>query len=200
MNVRLSRDFVIPAATIFQDEFHINIYNISIDFITVSDVASDHNIAYERINHWLYNVFADSVMVINGNPHCKALSTVTRVIELPDEPVDQIVNMMLFAKLNAITENRMRITDIELSSNLGDQVRYLHCEEETTGPFDDNGWWCDPRPNCGDAKGHKGKKVVSMLDRPNDPTWRDLGLGWADEDHVDAERKVMFVFNKDEPK
>jgi hypothetical protein len=63
------------------------------------------------------------------------------VTTLPEEPVDQIIGMMLYYKLNAIMEDRMVITNLDISSKLGDGVWYQHDEEDVAGPFSPEGWW-----------------------------------------------------------
>jgi hypothetical protein len=72
----------------------------------------------------------------------------------------------------------MIVTDITIQSNLGDNVRYLHSDQESLGPCDDPGWWSDSGPIHNNFKPTTGnKKQVVKLNRT--PTWRDLDLEWS---------------------
>jgi hypothetical protein len=68
------------------------------------------------------------------------------VTTLPEEPVDQIIGMMLYYKLNAIMEGRMSVTQIRFEQCAGRQsVWYQHdAEEDSPGPFRVEGWWHEP--------------------------------------------------------
>jgi predicted Fe-Mo cluster-binding NifX family protein len=67
-----------------------------------------------------------------------------KVIALPEEPVDQIIGMMLYSKLSAVMEGCMLIRSIMLSSTAGDNVIYEHDAQESVAPFDQPGWWNEP--------------------------------------------------------
>jgi hypothetical protein len=119
------------------------------------------------------------------------------VTTLPEEPVDQIVGMMLYYKLNAIMEGRMAVTRLDLMSALGDSVWYQHdAEEDSPGPFRVEGWWHESTVQhdtvvVGDA----GDNVVKVV--PN--AWIEYGLTWPEDTPEPTANTVVFAnFTKNE--
>jgi hypothetical protein len=66
------------------------------------------------------------------------------VTTLPADPVDQVVGIMLYCKLNAIMEGRMTVDSLNIASQLGDQVWYLHDAQDNLDMFTVDGWWHSP--------------------------------------------------------
>jgi hypothetical protein len=90
---------------------------------------------------------------------------------------------MLFNKLTAITEGRLLVGEIEVSSMLSDGIVYLHGENENVNDIEPPAWWttCDLVHN--DLP--ETDKVLSMH---HSSVWRDLDLAWPDiEDNSDVE-------------
>jgi hypothetical protein len=119
------------------------------------------------------------------------------VTTLPEEPVDQIVGMMLYYKLNAIMEGRMTVTRLDLMSALGDSVWYQHDEEEDSpGPFRAEGWWHEPTVQHDTvAVGDVGNNVVKVV--PN--AWIEYGLTWPENTPEPTANTVVFAnFSKNE--
>jgi hypothetical protein len=118
---------------------------------------------------------------------------------LPEEPVDQVVGIMLHCKLNAIVENRMIITETEIASELGENIAYLHNDDEQLGPLSDAGWWQDSDASHCDHQLISTDKVVAVN---FNSSWRELNLQWKNESSVvetDSDNKLVFAdFTKDE--
>ena len=125
MNVRLQRDFTVPVGLVYQNSYSINLYQITLDLVTNCTDPREQNIAYQRMKHWIYSVLYSGVLISKDSEMTKSLNaTGLRVIEFPEEPVDQLVGMMLLNKLNAIMQDRIVVTDIAISSSEGDNTRY----------------------------------------------------------------------------
>lgn len=196
MNVRLKKTFVFYCGVLYKDEWYINEYNLSMNMLTVSEDPHEQNIAYERIKYWVNQVLAHGVLTCYNNTHLAAYqNTGQRVLVLPDQPVDQIVGMMLYLKLNAICENKIVITDIDLSSIEGDNVIFSHTAGESLGPFAEDGWWVDSRPCWIDPKAKKRKDNVISLDKV--PEWRELDLDWQSEQEDEESVILVADFKKD---
>jgi hypothetical protein len=197
MNVRLKRNLSWYSAVVYNDQFLINNYTTELTMLTVAENNDEQNIAYERIKVWVYNLMTDAIFISQDHPKLDAYrKTGARVITFPGDPVDQIVGIMLYLKLNSIMENRMVVTDVELWSEAGDNMKYLHSISESLGPLTQDGWWIDPRPVYADAP-RRGKNKVISLDRMAE--WKDYDLAWDDANAV--ETKVVFAdFNKNENK
>lgn len=188
MNVRLKKNFVFYTGLVYDNKFSINEYSITLHMTTVSNDPDQHNIAYERMNYWINEVLHESVLIGADSEKLDAYrSTGQRMIVFPQGPVDQLVGVMLYLKLNAIAEGRMIVTDVELSSAFGDDVVYLHNSAEDIGSVSLEGWWTDPKPHWADVKKKKSSNKVISLDRM--PEWSDLELQW--EEHSDNENNTV---------
>lgn len=197
MSARLKKSFGFYTGLIYQSQFLVNHWTVNLDLVTVSDDGADHNTAYERMKYWVGRILDDSILIGHADP---ALEDVTRlngrVIVLPDEPVDQIVGIMLYLKLNAIMENRIVVAATEIWSTQGDQTSYIHMAGENLGPdLGQDGWWSDPRPIYSMSRPRGTGNVVS-LDRPAE--WKDFGLGWESNDADRSGNVVVAHFPRNE--
>jgi hypothetical protein len=195
-NARIKKTLEWGSALVYGDEFYVNRYTAKVYIVTVSDDSDQQNIAYERMKLWTHRVLDSSVLIAHDDPALKVWqATGARVIVLPEEPVDQIIGIMLYLKLNSIMENRMVVSDIEISSTVGDDTGYLHNHNEGVGQaMGESGWWVDPRPSWYLEKSRNSRGKVVNLDRI--PEWSDYGLEW--EDSIDKKDTVVFAnFNKD---
>jgi len=201
MNIRLNSEFDFNSGIWMDDELRFNRYKLSLYMITGTENNNDQGTALERIRYFLAQA-SRSVFINSDNVDVieQLIDLGVPVITLPGDPYDQFIQIALFKKLNAITEDNLVITDIELSSMFGDYVKYLHCDEEPTGPFEDENWWSKTTPEQFDKKIlHKGKNVVKITRYPD---WKEVDLAWdADQDD---EYVIEFVpdnsvtFDKDE--
>jgi hypothetical protein len=100
-----------------------------------------------------------------------------RVTAFPQEPIDQIVGIVLFEKLNAVLEGRMRVTDLDICSDLGDNIWFQHSDNEKISAIPESGWWTESTPDCNVSENiTKEKKVVKLRKQSS---WNTLDLGWC---------------------
>jgi len=200
MNARLEYDTGFLAAIYWEDRVLFNHYHVKIEMQTVSMDHVCHNVALERVRYIINEMMANSIFVHQDDRSAikKLESAGLKVILLPEIPVDQIVGMMLYCKLSAVVEDQMDVTQIGISSDLGEGVVYLQDQYENVGPFESNGWWADPEPKSQGSTG-PGGKVVKL---EKSLTWKDLDLSWPDEDPNDSDDpdKNVVEFRKDETK
>ena len=200
MNVRLRTILGWNSGLVHGDRFCVNQYQAQIDMITVTADNHEQNIAYERVKHMTHHIFEDAILISRDHDKLTQYQhTGARVIVLPDEPVDQIMGMMLYLKFNAVMENRMVVTDVEISSVQGDNMGYLHSHGEnlSTGLSQD-GWWVDAGPTWYDMPTiHTQDKVVSLNARPE---WTDHGLAWTDATDKQSNSVVFANFGRDADK
>lgn len=202
MNVRIKYTTEFTAGVFWDRRLIMNNYRLILNLTTVSPDGSDHNIALERIKFFIHHQLANSVFVCDRHQsNCQSLSNAgVRITTLPEEPVDQVIGIMLYLKLNAIMENRMVITQSELSSDLGEHIWYLHDEEEVLGPFETAGWWMDCGTEHFNDQLIESDKVLSM---PTAISWASVDLAWADDTeqlNSDDEKVVFADFQRDESK
>jgi hypothetical protein len=203
MNVRLRYTTKITAGVFFADQLYMNNYQVNLNMITASEDGDDHNVALDRIKYFLHNQLKNTIFINSENTkQCRALADAgLKITTLPEEPIDQVIGIMLYCKLNAILENRLIIVEVEISSELGDNIMYFHDEEEAQGPFESIGWWKESDAVHCDLTLFNNEKIVAL--HRIGAGWRDLGLHWEDEIdfNVGDDNKVVFAdFAKDETK
>jgi hypothetical protein len=133
---------------------------------------------------------------------CRAFAAAgINVTTLPEDPLDQVIGIMLYCKLNSVLEDRMIIDEIEICSELGENIAYLHNSQDAQGPFADTGWWHEPDAVHCDSTIVENEKTVAL--HHIGAGWRELGLNWDQSItiSVNDDNKVVFAdFAKDETK
>lgn len=170
----------------------MNSYHVDMQMMTVSNSSYDQNIALARIKYVIFEEFCNSIFIEETETDAIAAYQAAgfKCVAFPTEPADQIVGLALFFKLNSVTEGMMQVLDLNLHSDAGGGVTYLHNDEEEPGPFDDEGWWHGSNPLCG--VNNQSGKVVSL----SELTWKSLDLEWDDE--IDEpEVEVEIIIDKD---
>jgi hypothetical protein len=183
MNVRLQYEVDFTAGFFFNDMLRMNNYKIRLWMMTTTTDSESHNIAFERIKYFIGQSLDSGVFINKDNQEqCKLLAAAgVKIITLPEEPVDQLVGIMLYCKLNAICEDRMIIGEVEVRSELGGEVTYMHGEDEPIGPYDQAGWWNDANLIHYHSKITETENIVSLS---TIASWRELDLHWP-EDEID---------------
>ena len=195
MNVRLKKNFSWCSGLVYNDQFMVNQFGTELTMITVSDDLAQQNIAYERMKFWFHDVMEGAVLMAQNDKKLEQWHNMgARIMTLPDAPVDQLVGIMLCSKLNAIMEDRIVVTDVELWSRAGDSMSYLHNWKENPGPLGESGWWTDARPIWNLSRAANQDKVVS-LDLGND--WKQHELDWDTEPRDTNDTVVFAKFNRD---
>jgi hypothetical protein len=147
MNVNLHREleflagFYIPS--LGQKKLQCNRYKVLMHLITATEDFHEINIAMDRVKVMIHYEFSGTVFVHSDHreeiEQMQALGI--NVTTLPEEPLDQIVGIMLYCKFNAIMEQRMQVSQLDIASDLGDTVWYQHFDDDNIGPFATGGWW-----------------------------------------------------------
>jgi hypothetical protein len=198
MNVRLKKTFDWYSGVVYRDQFIVNHFSAVLDLQTISDDPEQQNIAYDRTKYWFHEIMEDAVLIREDHPNLAHWQdTGARIVPLPDEPVDQLVGIMLCFKLNAIMEDRLIVTDVEISSRAGDSMSYLHNWKENPGPLGTDGWWQDSRPTWNQSRTDTRSKVVN-LDRV--PEWKLYDLDWDTSADSKSDTVLFAKFDRDAKK
>ena len=180
MNTRIERDFCFQTGLHFEDKFHIGIYDITLSMLVETESIKEQNIAMDRIIYFLHEVIQNSVLVHSSKKDVieKYQSIDLKVCELPEEPYDQILAMILLLKMNSIAEDRLKITDLVIGSSLSDGVRFNIVSEVAESAFSGRHWWNSPcaATNSRDYELCDQNKVVKLFT----DDWMNLGLSWRD--------------------
>lgn len=201
MNVRLQYTSSFVAGIYYNDSLRMNNYTVSLWMLTNSADAIEQDISFERIKYFIDNAM-DSTVFVNSADHdeCQRLTQAGfDITTLPGEPVDQLIGIMLYYKLNAIAEQRMVVLETEVSSQLGSGVVYLHGENENLNNITQPDWWSTADTDHCDKTLLHNDKVLPM----NCGTlWRDLELAWPDlGNSVSDDNTLVFTdFGKNETK
>ena len=190
MNVRIAQLLSFNAGTWYDDELQMTEYTVKLWMITNSYNDLEQNIAIRRVKHFVFDELENTVF-INCDEEAKAqdlLGVGLNVTTLPGAPADQLIGIMMFHKLNAVMENRIRLVEIEISTGGG--VVYLHSEDETPEDLIRPNWWNTPDLVHCDLELANTDKVLSIA---HSTVWRDLELDWPD-DAVDNESGNVVVF------
>ena len=178
MNVRLKYDLHFNAGVYYRGNTILNNYSLRLWMITNTELAEDQNTAFERMKYFVYN-HVDNTMFIDRakQEQCtKFLQAGLSITTMPGDPVDQLIGIMLYHKLNSIMEQRMTIVETELSSSQGQAMTYLHSEGENTLGVEPPSWWLSADLSHSDFALPESEKIVSM----HTTAWRDLDLAWSD--------------------
>jgi hypothetical protein len=199
MNVRLKHDLQFTAGIYHDGQLIMNNYNLRLWMTTNSENSVDQTISFERIKYFVYSQI-DNTIFINSNQkaQCTLLSKAgLSITTMPADPVDQMVGIMLYYKLNAITEDRMIIVETELSSTYGANMTYLHSDFENTSGYKQPDWWTSPDLTHSDfVVSSKSEKVLSI---PTSTDWRELELAWSDEPASDSPGNVVVFADFKQP-
>lgn len=177
---RIEKDFYFQAGLKFNGRFYVNAYDINLSMLIETESMHEQNVAMDRISYFIKEIMQDCVMVdfSDTDSVSKYTDAGMRVCELPDEPWDQIVAMVLILKLNTILEGRLKITDMVFGSTMSEGVRYNIVYEVAENAFSGLHWWnkADTSIKCNTRD--KTEKVIKLF---NDCEWQELGLSWKEK-------------------
>lgn len=199
MNVRLKKTLHFTAGVWHDNQLHMNNYTLQVHLHTNTVSAVDQNTAFTRMQYFVYNALDSAVFINQDCPDQVSLllQCGVRVVTVPGHPVDQMIGIMAYYKLNAIMQQRMIVTELEIHSDLGDNMVYMHNDQEDLVEIAKPEWCTRADPlHCDIAPTQSGKIVA--LNR--DCSWRDLDLEWADHaNQTDTANVVVFAdFKRDD--
>lgn len=193
MTTQVERDFDFQACVHFQDNFLINFY----DFTVLMDIDTgsirEQNVAMDRIKFSVYELFENSIFVNMTDTSAieKYTAAGLRVCLIPDDPYDQIIALLLLLKFTAVCEDRIKVTDIKLTSKLSDEVKFIEQLETAQQAITMQGWWNESTPSICSKSQDKKSKIVKLIK----DSWVDFDLGWKEKKSKTAE--ILFTIKPD---
>lgn len=181
MNVSLRYESDFAAAIYYPGDavpsLQLNSYSVKLHLITRSEDTAQINLAMDRVRAWIYDELAHTVFLSQAHTDTAASLTAlgANITTLPEDPLDQIIGIMLYCKLNAIMCERMFVEQLELSSKLGDQVWYTHSDGDPVGPFAASGWWHEPNTSHSDMGSVARTGTVTKM---RNAGWKKYDLEW----------------------
>lgn len=197
MNVNLQYSIDFMGAIWYEGELKLNSYSVSLNLLTVSEHAMVTNVAMERIKAFVMAELSNVVFINQAHEaQSQLLEAIgANVCTLPEEPIDQIIGIMLYCKLNAVTEGQLLVTKLDISSALGDEVWYQHDEDDHMGPFAHPGWWHSKTCQKNNLVAEEVNENVLKVE----PTgWTEYGLDWPEIKQSTGDKIVRPDFRKNE--
>ena len=194
MNVRLRWDAEL-FATIYYNGFRNNFYSVEISMLTNCTDSHEQNVAFERIRY-IMNEQLDSALIVHQDLS-KEINQFAqaghKLVLLPEVPIDQIFGIALYCKLNAVCEGRLIVTDVAVSSRIGEGMIYQMNADDVGEKFLGDHWWnaadCSTMPK--NAVANKSKVVKITRHTP----WSELGLDFARGDQEDPPNNTVVFGN-----
>jgi hypothetical protein len=198
MNVRLKYDFPFTAGIYHNSNFYMNNYTLRVLMATVSEDPDDQTTAFQRLKYFIYtcmesSIFIDAAETEQCNRYVQAG---LRITTMPGAPVDQLIGIMLYHKLNAVMENRIIVFETELSSAVGEYMVYLHSEEETTVGYVQPEWWHTADLTHNEIALVSSDNVVAI---PQATAWGELDMAWVDDVAGDKSGNVVVFADFKKP-
>jgi hypothetical protein len=169
------------AGVYYGGEMRMNQYTATVYMTTNTRDPANHNVAFERIKYFVYEQLDSSIFINSDHQdQCERFAAAgLSVTTMPGEPVDQLIGLMLYHKLNAIMEDRIVVDETEISSVLGESMVYLHSGNEHTDVEQFPDWWTAEDPTNSNYMSLNADKVVTMHSAG---AWRELELAWPESD------------------
>jgi len=186
------------AGTHFNGRMIMNRYDFTVHMVTNTMDPDEHTVAFDRLKYFMQAMDSTVFINIDEQEACqKYIAAGVNITTMPGEPVDQLVGIMLYNKLNAIMEDRIIVYETELSSLVGDDMVYIHSAEEVTDGLVIPDWWTSPNLIHCDSDILNNQNVVPIH---KVDTWRDLMLSWpTDEETPAGGNTIVFAdFGKDD--
>lgn len=191
MSINLSHETEVGAVIFDNDIIYPNTYTIKINFAVITEDPSEQNIAIQRIIFFLEEIFDRSIFVKYNHPNLNRFSKLIKqdkFVILPEDPYDQIIGMLLYNKLSAITEGRFEINNIVIGGNMANNIFYTIDDfaefdidiVKAKKPY----WWDRPDLTLSENK----KTSLFLL------SWDDLQLAWdgsSEDDELEVELDTL---------
>ena len=191
MNVRIQFPLTFTAGIFYDNQLQMNSYMLKLYMITNSIDGNVSNIAFDRIKHFIYNEIESSIFINSiYKEQCELYNNAgIKITTLPGDPVDQLIGIMLQHKLTAITEGRLIVAEIEISSELCDGLIYMHAEGENLADLNVPEWWQTSDLIHCDNDLINSEKILSIH---QNSIWRDLDLIWPNDDKNEQTENTVF--------
>jgi hypothetical protein len=192
MNVRIQYPLNFTAGIYYRDQMQMNNYVAKVYMLTNTPDGAANNVAFDRMKHFVYNELDSSIFISSEyEEQCKRyIDAGLKITTFPGDPVDQLVGIMLFSKLGAIMENRIIVGEVEVSSQIGEGIIYIHSDNENIENVEEPAWWSTPDLIHCEGDLLDSDEIVTIH---HGSVWRDLDLQWPDiEDVTDEPNEEEF--------
>ncbi len=194
MNARLNHAIDFTAIVIDDEQLFPVQYELKIDMITTTEDSQHHNVAIQRILFFIDNVLNNNLFINVNNSNygkIKKLFPNNNIVEFPEVPYEQLITMILFHKLSAITEGVFEIDQLTLGSTMTPGLSYIIDDFINIDPdINITHWWDSANLSISDKPKHSMTKV----------TWDEINLDWEQKKNNELEFLIDLEDNpEDQP-
>lgn len=111
------------------------------------------NITFEKYKYCFVKICQNSIFIDDKLENYQTFETYSDyVIDFPQRPVDQMVGVVFFSKLNAIGGDALKLSALTIESWQGENLSFTITQDSPEWDFVPNTakqyyWWNDPEPN-----------------------------------------------------
>ena len=176
----------------------MNNYTLRVWMATVSEDPDAQSTAFERLKYFIYTCMESTIFIdVAETEQCdRYVQAGLHITTMPGAPVDQLIGIMLYHKLNAVMENRMIVFETELSSAVGEYMVYLHSEEEHTVGYVQPEWWNTADLTHSKFASANSDNVVAI---PQATAWGELDMAWTDDEAGDESGNIVVFADFKKP-
>lgn len=116
-----------------------------------SDDPDKQNITFEKYKYCFNKIMQNSIFVANKEKEYNMFKDYANyVIDFPVRPVDQMTGTCLYAKLNCIGGDVLKVDGMQIESWQGENLRFNITPDSPEWDFvshEKKYWWNNPQPN-----------------------------------------------------
>jgi len=190
MTSRVVTDFNFITGVYYFDELLMHQYSLSCFMLPTARSSFDTTIALARVD-FLIEQMKNSIWV-----HQEETDIITNlsscnipVIVMPCVPDPEVINVALYYKIDAITEDKIELFETELICNTASNIKYLFSDEDYQDIFNEHGWWHKSHPRF-DNQYQELPEIHNLV------TWNDFGLIWEDNQNFNKSENNIIQFKK----
>jgi len=139
-------------AIYLQNKLWPNDTEVSLHMTPVTNNAQEQHLAFDKIKYVFAKTLQNSLFVQSTEEQYNKFSNLDNcIVDFFDKPIDQIVGICLLSKLNAMTDEFLKINVVEIESWQGENLRFVI--SENSPEYDllkdckiEKPWWNNPLP------------------------------------------------------
>lgn len=134
-----------------QNKLWPNDTDISLHMTPITEDSKQQHVAFEKIKY-VFNKILQNALFINFDKEHQLFEKFNNdIIDFFEKPVDQVVGICLFNKLNAMIGDCLRVDTLEIESWQGENLRFIISESSPENALlqsstINNPWWMDKSP------------------------------------------------------
>jgi hypothetical protein len=165
MSLNITNTFTWPArfscVLAFNDSLLPSTYNITVSMVPTDDSVTNSGIGLRKMKEFINRSVQNSLVINSSHSFLPLLSQLrTNVVEIPTDPTDYCLGLILFQKLTAISYDYFHIRQLVIDSTIGDNIQYKI--NDYVNESENNNWWT--------------QDSLQTNQQTTFPSWEDCGI------------------------